>query len=117
MTKIHIAITTDSGIYKHWGIFLDSAKTILQVRGSDRRFRYEPEDRDARDLDGLDELIFLCDVDEEKTRRVRRVASMVPVRSEVHGWNCQDWVMEVLDRLEEEGFRYFYVRGKMEGLV
>ncbi|KAF5861867.1 hypothetical protein ETB97_012418 [Aspergillus alliaceus] len=131
MVKIYLAVSSDSGVFKHWGIFLDesqeSDKIVLQVRGSDGRFRYEPESGNARRLVGLEELVYLFDVEDSKTGIVRAIARELPVRSEVHGWNCQDWVLDFLEKLEEEGIvsktdmgyegRKDYVRGKLEGLV
>lgn len=61
------------------------------------------------------------------TSTLKAVARDIPVRSDIHGWNCQDWVLDFLDKLEEEDIidgadsryreRKLYVRGKVEGLV
>ncbi|GAB1195710.1 hypothetical protein APSETT444_004973 [Aspergillus pseudonomiae] len=106
MVGVHVAIITDEGVFKHWAIFIDephaSEKIMLQARGSDGRFRYEPEYGDARCLSGLHELVFLFDVKDIETGRLKAIAGGLPVRSDIHGWNCQDWVLDFLDTLEEE---------------
>ncbi|KJJ35543.1 hypothetical protein AFLA70_12g006270 [Aspergillus flavus AF70] len=131
MVGVYVTIITDEGVFKHWAIFIDEPheadKIMLQARGSDGRFRYEPEYGDARCLSGLDELVFLFDVESTGTSTLKAVARDIPVRSDIHGWNCQDWVLDFLDKLEEEDIidgadnryreRKLYVRGKVEGLV
>ncbi|KAE8342430.1 hypothetical protein BDV24DRAFT_162320 [Aspergillus arachidicola] len=131
MVGVYVAIITDEGVFKHWAIFIDEPhepdKIMLQARGSDGRFRYEPENGDARCLSDLDELVFLFNVKSTETSTLKAVASDIPVRSDIHGWNCQDWVLDFLDKLEEENIideandgyreRKLYVRGKVEGLV
>ncbi|KAE8313801.1 hypothetical protein BDV41DRAFT_576507 [Aspergillus transmontanensis] len=106
MVGVYAAIITDESVFKHWAIFIDEPhepeKIMLQARGSDGRFRYEPEYGDARCLSGLDELVFLFDVKSTETSTLKAVASDIPVRSDIHGWNCQDWVLDFLDKLEEE---------------
>ncbi|KAB8076502.1 hypothetical protein BDV29DRAFT_170078 [Aspergillus leporis] len=129
MTQIYLSIVDNGGIYKHWSLFIDGhSKIILQAKGSDGRFRYEPERIDPRGLSGLIELVPLFEVDEgAKVDIVKALACQVRVRSDVHGWNCQDWVLGCLDKLEEKGVvdgedmeykeRKKYVMGKVEGLV
>ncbi|KAE8374233.1 hypothetical protein BDV26DRAFT_300360 [Aspergillus bertholletiae] len=131
MVGVHVAIITDEGVFKHWAIFIDvpreSDKIMLQARGSDGRFRYEPEYGDARGLSGLDELVFLFQVESAEATWPKAAANELPVRSDIHGWNCQDWVLDFLDKLEEDDLidgedrayreQKSYVRGKVEGLV
>ena len=131
MVGVYVAIITDKGVFKHWAIFIDEphepGKIMLQVRGSDGRFRYEPEYGDARCLSGRDELVFLSDMESTRTSILKAIARELPVRSDIHGWNCQDWVSDFLDKLEEEDIikggesgyreRKSYVQGKVEGLV
>ena len=129
--SIYVAIHDDGGVYKHWGIFIDepqeAEKLLLHVKGSDGRFRYEPEMKDARRSRSLVELVYLCDVDVAKTSSIKTVASKVPVHNEIRGWNCQDYVLDLLDALEDgaivnnqdAGYKKQknLVRGKQEGLA
>lgn len=129
--SIYVAIYNDGGVYKHWGLFIDEPqeadKMLLHVKGSDGRFRYEPEARDARRSASLVELVYLCGVNVTKISAIKSAASKVIVHNEVRGWNCQDYVLDLLDALEKEaivsnqdaGYRNqkILVRGKQEGLA
>ncbi|GIK00058.1 hypothetical protein Aspvir_004073 [Aspergillus viridinutans] len=127
---IYVAIFKGGGIYKHWALFIDEPQadeTLLQVKGSDGRFRYEAEKRDARNSQSLVELVYLCDVDVAKANRIRDVARKIPVHNEISGWNCQDYVLDLLNALENDGVlnsddadyteQKSYVEGKQEGLA
>lgn len=128
---LSIAIINDLGsVFKHWALVIPSPDNpgyvFLQAKGSDRHFRYEPET--ARDLEyiGLVELVKLCRVDAGKTSEIKNVASRVTIRNGISGWNCQDYVLDLLDALEGQGLvdgkderykeRRAYVQGKVEGL-
>lgn len=129
--NLFITIYEDDGVFKHWAIFIDADKaedkTILQVMGSDGRFRYEPNASDARDLPGLLELHFLCAVDVSKIDTIKDIAAKSPVQNEIKGWNCQDYVFDVLEVLERKGAVNAHdgtyrrqkncLKGKQEGLV
>ncbi|CDM34105.1 unnamed protein product [Penicillium roqueforti FM164] len=95
--SIYVAISASEGVYKHWGVFIDAPreedKMFLQVAGSDGRFRYELETTDVRQSERL------------------TVASQATVHNEIRGWNCQDYVLDLLEALEKEGM----VNGKDAG--
>lgn len=128
-----VAILDDGAVFKHWGVLIEKPKAaesiLLQVMGSDGRFRYEPETGDVRDSTTrtLVELVYLCDVDVTEISSIETVASRVTVHSEIRGWNCQDYVLDLLDALENEGIVYkedagyksqkSLVRGKQEGFA
>jgi hypothetical protein len=128
--KVYVAISDDGGVYKHWALFIDQAEaeaTLLNVKGSDGRFRYETEKRDVRYDQSLVELVYLCDVDVAKANTIRNIARTIPVHNEISRWNCQDYVLDLLDELEErkvidgedEVYRMqrTYVAVKQEGLA
>ncbi|KAJ5105242.1 hypothetical protein NUU61_002589 [Penicillium alfredii] len=125
---VFVSIHDDDGVYKHWAVFIDGIndKALLHVKGSDGRFRYEPETRDARRSKSLVELVHLCNVDVAKISEIKAVAGQVIVRNESRGWNCQDYVLELLEALEEKGLvggdvHYFeqkaYLEAQLEGLA
>ncbi|PKX97317.1 uncharacterized protein P174DRAFT_501913 [Aspergillus novofumigatus IBT 16806] len=128
--KVYVAISDDGGVYKHWALFIDEPgadETWLNARGSDGRFRYETEKRDVRRDESPVELVYLCDVDVAKANMIRDVARKIPVHNEISGWNCQDYVLDLLDELEErkvidsedEVYRRqrTYIAEKQEGLA
>ncbi|EAW17756.1 uncharacterized protein NFIA_076890 [Aspergillus fischeri NRRL 181] len=128
--KVYVAISDDGGVYKHWALFIDEPEAdeiLLNARGSDGGFRYETERRDVRHDESLVELVYLCDVDVAKANTIRDIARTIPVHNEISGWNCQDYVLDLLDELEErkvmdsedEVYRRqrTYIAGKQEGLA
>ncbi|KAJ5929200.1 hypothetical protein N7454_007048 [Penicillium verhagenii] len=128
---LYIAVTHGDGAFKHWGLFIDDKnqtdKTVLQVKGSDGSFRYEAETKDARNSPDLIQLIYLCNVDLPKANSIKSIAGRVEVHNDISGWNCQDYVLDLMDELEEKGVldgldvRYRtqmdYIRGMQEGLA
>lgn len=125
-----VAIHHDGEFYKHWGILIENPEgpesILLQVMGSDGRLRYEPETKDIRTSSALVELVYLCDVDKTKIGSIETVARKVTVQSEIKGWNCQDYVLDLLDALENEAIvdkedvgyqnQKNLVRGRQDGL-
>lgn len=105
--SINVAIYDETGIFKHWSLLLDSSnnadKTEIQVMGSDGRFWFEEKRSNARIADNLLDVFFLCDIDTSKLSSIKEIAKNLPVRNEISGWNCQDFVLDVLEALEEEG--------------
>ncbi|KAJ6187910.1 hypothetical protein N7519_002818 [Penicillium mononematosum] len=129
--SIYVAISISDGVYKHWGVFIDAPgeedKFFLQVAGSDGRFRYEMETTDVRQSERLVELIHLYDVDVAKIDSIKTIASQVTVHNEIRGWNCQDYVLDLLEALEQEAIgnskdagyktQKDFLQGKQEGLA
>lgn len=126
--QVYVAISNDGGVYNHWALFIDQpeAETLLNVRGSDGHFRYETEKRDVRHDESLVELVYLCVVNDARAKTIRNIARAIPVHNEISGWNCQDYVLDLLDELEErkvidgedEVYRLqrTYLAGRQEGL-
>ena len=106
-SSINVAIYDETGIFKHWSLFLDTSieaeKAEIQVMGSDGRFWFEEKRSNARTADNLLDIFFLCEVDSSKLSSIKEIARKVPIRNEVSGWNCQDFVLDVLEALEGEG--------------
>ncbi|KAJ5533193.1 hypothetical protein N7494_009745 [Penicillium frequentans] len=128
---LFLAISKGDGVFKHWGLFIDEEnqnnKTVLQVKGSDGHFRYEPETKDIRKSPDLLELIYICNVDVTKANDIQKIASEAAVLNDIQGWNCQDYVLDLMELLEEKKvlnggdgayrMRMDYVRGIQEGLA
>ncbi|PGH04720.1 hypothetical protein AJ79_06999 [Helicocarpus griseus UAMH5409] len=112
-TPIYTAILNDGTIYKHWTLFIDAPpphqKLSLNALGSSEGvFRYECTEitganNNPRDNPGLEQLYHLCDIDTADAGKVRDVAGQLKIRNEVKGWNCQDFVLDLLEALEEKG--------------
>ncbi|KAL4879326.1 hypothetical protein BJY04DRAFT_193744 [Aspergillus karnatakaensis] len=102
-----VALTENLGIL-HWGLFIDTAdateKTVVQIIGA--RQKYFPQIRtpsDARSESALGDLIDLCEIDAAHTETIKNLAYIVPIRNHIADYSCQYFVLDLLDRLEEEG--------------
>src|SRR5690349_10674970 len=104
-----VAIYDNPGI-KHWSLFLkaesNADKTIIHLLGGPRQryFRDVRAPSDACISNSLIELCFLCDIDASQIDAVKELAWVIPLRNEqCNDYNCQDFILDLLDRLEEEG--------------
>lgn len=105
---LHVAIyKEDEGVYKHWGLFVDGPtkdeKIVFQIEGSSTRFRFEREFSNPRTSEGLLELIYLCHVPVDNIGAIDQAAEGATIHNEYPGYNCQDYVLELLGDLERKG--------------
>ncbi|OJD09895.1 hypothetical protein ACJ73_10032 [Blastomyces percursus] len=128
---LYVAIFDDGGVYKHRSLFIDGStdaeKTILHVMGSSTRYRFDMRNSNAHKSATLSEMVHLCDVDKFKIGAIKDAAKNVVIHNEYSGYNCQDYVLDLLDDLEEKdiidknevNYRHNKeaVRGKQEGLA
>lgn len=131
IAKLHVAIYQDEGVYKHWSLFIEGPtageKTILHILGSSTRYRFELRTSDARRSASLSELIPLCDVPTSKISAIKEAGRTMPIHNEYAGYNCQDYVLDLLDDLEGKNLidgndaeykkRKEVVKSKQEGLA
>ena len=104
---LKVAIYENPGI-KHWSLFIDAAdsdnKTIIHLLGARQKYFREVRTRsDAAVSNSLIELCSVCEMDASKLETVKNIAWETPVRNEESNYSCQDFVLEVLERLEDEG--------------
>ncbi|KAJ5611503.1 hypothetical protein N7528_008608 [Penicillium herquei] len=96
----------ENPVILHWSLFLETEnyheKTIIHVLGA--RQKYFPAistPRDARNSKALIEILPLCRVDATKLENLKNVAWDTRIRNDLADWSCQDYILDVLDRLEE----------------
>ncbi|KAJ5958916.1 uncharacterized protein N7479_006066 [Penicillium vulpinum] len=101
---LSVAIYDNPGIM-HWSLYLEADnyddKTIIHVLGA--RQKYFPDVRtpsDARSSSALIELLYLCQIDASKIEVIKNIAYATPIKNELADWSCQDYVLDVLKRLE-----------------
>jgi hypothetical protein len=85
------------------------------------------ETSNPRESTRLAEMVYLCDVDASDIPAIKDAAENAVIHNESPGYNCQDYVLELLDALEEHGIidnsdaNYITNRetleGKQEGLA
>lgn len=69
--------------------------------GSEGHYWFEERDADARNSASLSELLKLGDIDASQASRVKAIARAVPIKNNIPAWNCQDFVVDLLEALEE----------------
>lgn len=128
---LYVAIYNDGGVFKHWSLFVDGPsaeeKVIFHIMGSSQRYRHESRQSNARQSASLLEMVPLCRIETSKLSDIEAAAQNTVIHNEAPGYNCQDYVLELLDTMEEEGIidgsdkKYRKnknaVRGKQEGFT
>ncbi|KAK2780745.1 hypothetical protein FQN53_001013 [Emmonsiellopsis sp. PD_33] len=100
------AIYENPGI-KHWSLFIgardETRKTVIQLLGARQRYFLDVKTpSDAGILNSLIELHPLCEIDEPRIDDITNIAWDTPVRNDKSDYSCQDFILEILERLEEE---------------
>ncbi|CAG8935744.1 unnamed protein product [Penicillium salamii] len=116
---LSVAIYDNPGIL-HWSLYIeadnDADKTIIQILGARQRYFPNIKKSDARDVSDLIEVLHLCRIDASKIEIAKNIAYDTPIRNDVADWSCQDYVLVVLDRLEDglviDGRDSDYIRNK-----
>ncbi|KAL4860536.1 hypothetical protein BDV12DRAFT_204937 [Aspergillus spectabilis] len=92
------------GNYQHWALQLESDKSslIFEVVGQhpnfERNVLYVEPERSGSFIRKL----YVGVLSDSDIQRVKDAAKSVPVDNETSEWDCQDYVLEILDRLEED---------------
>jgi hypothetical protein len=105
---LYVAIYNESvnqGIYKRWAIFIDGPrKTILNALGSSTRYYFDMSFSDPRTSPDLIELLHMWDIYVSEIPAIVQAAQNAPIHNQYPGYNCQDYVLELLGDLEQKGF-------------
>lgn len=104
---LSVAIYPNPGI-KHWSLYIetpdDSEKTIIHLLGARQNYFLNVRTpSDARRSVSLEKLVELCRVDASKVEAIKNAAYQLPIRNAVADYSCQDFVIELLNGLEEDG--------------
>ncbi|KAL4778235.1 hypothetical protein BJX76DRAFT_352770 [Aspergillus varians] len=92
------------GNYQHWALQLESNKDgiIFKVVGQHPKFeRNILEVRPERSGSFVRKL-YVSMLSNSNIKRVKSAARQVPVDNETSKWDCQDYVLEILDRLQDD---------------
>ena len=102
--KLYVAIYDEGKPLKHWSLFIDddSQPMILHAMGSDGNFRFEERSSDARKSQSIKQLVGLDYIHKDNIGHLRYHASKLSLNIS-HGWNCQDFVIDLIEKAEEEG--------------
>ncbi|KAK4613285.1 hypothetical protein CLAFUW4_08792 [Fulvia fulva] len=98
----------DNGVFfKHWALFVNGRsnqeKVIFHVQGAEKNFKYESRQGDATTSKKFLESLPLCRIEISKLKDIELAAENTVLHNERRVWNHQDYVLDLLDKLEEEG--------------
>ncbi|PWY94573.1 hypothetical protein BO94DRAFT_609984 [Aspergillus sclerotioniger CBS 115572] len=107
LADIYVVIYQNNGLYNHWSLFIDGPteeeKLLLHIEGRPQHFRFESKYSNAHKSAKVLEMIKMCRVAVSKTAEIEKIAEEQEVKNQYAGYNCQDYNIELLDRLEECG--------------
>ena len=121
---LYIAMYPEGLMYKHWALFVDNRPdyTMFHVDGSEGQYRFDERKKDPRTSSRNPELIQVTTILQEDIPMLRQYARNQPL-NRGHGWNCQDYVVELIEKAHEEQIitvtenKMVEIRGKIEGLA
>lgn len=99
----------------HWSFFIETETQGIQrlgiahqIRGMPGAFRYQgPEKVDLKKSQNRKEELEIGEVDDSKLDEIHNILKEVPIDNvESSGWNCQDWALDGMVKLQEKGFVY-----------
>jgi len=105
--KVFVAIYRPRyGNYHHWGLFMetgpDTADVIFEVTGSHPNFERNVVLSDPRNTQSLIEMIFMDEFSPHDIPMVYDIAEKTVVDNSTAEWDCQEYVLDILEKLEEE---------------
>ena len=111
----------------HWALHLrivdggEARHLLYQANGEAGNLHLDVVEADPMESQHFLEQIDICDID--GTSDIAEVESHLkkqPMRNEVSSWTCQDWVMEVLEALDEDNlldeYQYGEAKERLMGL-
>lgn len=93
------------GNYQHWALYLQTDNgdhIIFQVVGSHGTFQAEAIRKNPTASRGYLSQTLLTTINSEELSVMQQVIQNVYVDNETIEWDCQDYVLEILDALEVE---------------
>ena len=103
--KLYVAFFRPQyGNYQHWGLCLDDdeEQLMFEVSGEHPNFERNIEKQPPEQLDGFLRKLYVAVISKTDIETVKQVAQTVPVDNDTVEWDCQEYVLDMLDRLEDE---------------
>lgn len=92
------------GNYQHWALYIESGQEhfIFEVIGQHPIFKRNVVMADPKRSRSLRQLLFVAMICDDDIERVKSAAQDVSVDNQTAEWDCQDYVLDILDKLEED---------------
>lgn len=92
------------GNYHHWALYVEhqDVKMIFEVTGEHPNFKrnvLQARPEQSKNFLGKE---YVGIIQKEDIEKIKTVASTIHVDNETVQWDCQDYVLEILDQLEED---------------
>ncbi|OJD12982.1 hypothetical protein AJ78_06497 [Emergomyces pasteurianus Ep9510] len=103
---LSVAIYDNPGI-KHWSLFIEgdslNEKTLIHLLGARSNYFFNIRtSSDAKNSKSLVEMIFLCHINASEIESIKNTAEKMTIRNDSADYSCQDFILELLNTLEEE---------------
>ena len=105
MAKLYVAMYRPTeGNYEHWALYLEnkSEHKIYEVTGKYPHFKRNVVSGKPTSTSRHKRSILVSEINANEAPEVGKAASEVKVDNSAVHWTCQDFVIEILDKLVEE---------------
>ncbi|CAG7941665.1 unnamed protein product [Penicillium nalgiovense] len=91
------------GNFLHWALHIEKGEEhhIIDVDGEHAQFKRNTFMENPKESDTFLRQFFVAVLGEDDVERVKSAAQTVPVDNETIEWDCQDYVLEILDKPQE----------------
>lgn len=92
------------GNYQHWALHLelDNEDYIFEVTGSHPNFKRNVVNDGPERSASFHSRLFLGEIQPGEVAMVQHIAAATKVDNDTVHWDCQDYVMDILEELENE---------------
>lgn len=92
------------GNFLHWALHIEKGQEhhIFQVDGEHPQFKRNTLMENPKESSTFLRQFFIAVLGENDVERVKSAAQSVLVDNETVEWDCQDYVLEILDKLQED---------------
>ncbi|KAJ5968149.1 hypothetical protein N7501_004397 [Penicillium viridicatum] len=92
------------GNFLHWALHIEKGQEhhILEVDGEHPQFERNTFMENPKKSSTFLRQFFIAVLGEDDVERVKSAAQSVPMDNETVEWDCQDYVLEILDKLQED---------------
>ena len=92
------------GNFKHWALFLDrpAAPLIIEAAGEHPSFTKSLVHGDPNNDPMNERNILVADINDTDLQELMTIVDKAKIDNEVLMWNCQDYVLEILEELHNQ---------------
>lgn len=103
MPKLYVAMYRPvTGNYEYWALYLDGVHKIYEVTGQSPHFKRNIVSGKPTSSSRHKRSILVANINASDIAEFQSAVSAIKPDNSVTHWNCQDYVIEILEKLEEE---------------